>query len=219
LVPHWINAGKKKQNIEWFTRDWLSVLARLIMDTKSLVQERVSVFADGETSDEQLEIALADLRQEEAKEAWELYHRIGDILRSDEMDVPFSSGFSSRMAASLAAEPTLIAPKLASKPARSRARRFALPGVLAAAAAAVAFVGTPQLMVAFQGHPASAPALAVIADGGVERTALTGGARTGQVLRAQGIDEYLMAHQRFSPSVYSSAQYARSATFANESGK
>jgi sigma-E factor negative regulatory protein RseA len=53
----------------------------------------------------------------------------------------------------------------------------------------------------------------------VERTALTGGARTGQVLRAQGIDEYLMAHQRFSPSVYSSAQYARSATFANESGK
>jgi hypothetical protein len=38
------------------------------MDTKSLVQERVSVFADGETSDEQLEIALADLRQEEAQE-------------------------------------------------------------------------------------------------------------------------------------------------------
>lgn len=189
------------------------------MDTKSLVQERISVFADGETSNEQLEVALADLRHNESKETWELYHRIGDILRSDEMDVPMSAGFSARMAASLAAEPTLIAPKRASKSARPGARRFALPGVLAAAAAAVAFVGTPQLIVALQGQPAAAPALAVVAEGGVERTALTAGARPGQVLREQGIDEYLMAHQRFSPSVYSSAQYARSATFANESGK
>ncbi|MFL6718916.1 MAG: sigma-E factor negative regulatory protein [Burkholderiaceae bacterium] len=189
------------------------------MDTKSLVQERVSVFADGETSDEQLEIALADLRQDGAKETWDLYHRIGDILRSDEMDVPMSAGFSARMAASLAAEPILMTPKPASTSARTRARRFALPGVLAAAAAAVAFVGTPQLIVALQGQPTAAPALAVVADGGVERTALTAGTRSGQVLREQGIDEYLMAHQRFSPSVYSSAQYARSATFANESGK
>jgi sigma-E factor negative regulatory protein RseA len=189
------------------------------MDTKSLVQERISVFADGETSDEQLEIALADLRQDDAKETWELYHRIGDILRSDEMDVPMSAAFSARMAASLAAEPALMAPKRTSNSARTGARRFALPGVLAAAAAAVAFVGTPQLIVALQGQPAAAPPLAVVADGGVERTALTAGARSGQVLREQGIDEYLMAHQRFSPSVYSSAQYARSATFANESGK
>lgn len=189
------------------------------MDTKSLVQERISVFADGETSDEQLDIALADLHRDDAKETWELYHRIGDILRSDEMDVPMSAGFSARMAASLAAEPALLAPKRASKFSRSGARRFALPGVLAAAAAAVAFVGTPQLIVALQGQPAAAPALAVVADSGVERTALTAGARPGQVLREQGIDEYLMAHQRFSPSVYSSAQYARSATFANESGK
>lgn len=189
------------------------------MDTKSLVQERISVFADGETSDEQLEIALADLRQEEARDTWELYHRIGDILRSDEMDVPLSAGFSARMAASLAAEPVLIAPRRAAKVARAGARRFALPGVLAAAAAAVAFVGTPHLMVALQGEPAATPALAVVADGGVERAAMTGGARAGQVLREQGIDEYLMAHQRFSPSVYSSAQYARSATFANDSGK
>ena len=189
------------------------------MDTKNVVQERISVFADGETSDEQLEIALADLRHSESKETWELYHRIGDILRSDEMDVPMSAAFSARMAASLAAEPTLVAPRRASRSTKAGVRRFALPGVLAAAAAAVAFVGTPQLIVAFQGQPAAGPALAVVADGGVERTALTSGARSGQTLREQGIDEYLMAHQRFSPSVYSSAQYARSATFANESGK
>jgi sigma-E factor negative regulatory protein RseA len=39
----------------------------------------------------------------------------------------------------------------------------------------------------------------------------------GEVLRDTRIDEYLLAHQRFSPSVYSTAQYARSATFAIDS--
>jgi sigma-E factor negative regulatory protein RseA len=41
----------------------------------------------------------------------------------------------------------------------------------------------------------------------------------GVVLRDPRIDEYLLAHQRFSPSVYSTAQYARSATFATDSNK
>ena len=190
------------------------------MNTKSLGQERISVFADGETSDEQLDIALAELRGEEGKASWALYHQIGDLLRSDEMAMPLSAGFAASMAARLAAEPTLVAPAVPARARKSGLRRIALPGVLAAAAAAVAFVGTPQLMVAMHGSPSAAPAVAVVSDSGVERTALTGKlARAGAVMRDQGIDEYLMAHQRFSPSVYSSAQYARSATFANESGK
>ncbi|SMP69698.1 sigma-E factor negative regulatory protein [Noviherbaspirillum suwonense] len=190
------------------------------METKSLVQERVSVFADGETSDEQLDIALADLRNAEGKASWELYHQIGDLLRSDEMAVPMSAGFAASMAARLAAEPALVAPVLPARARKTGFRRMALPGVLAAAAAAVAFVGTPQLMVAMHGGPGSGATVAVVSDSGVSRTALNvNSARAGAVLRDQGIDEYLMAHQRFSPSVYSSAQYARSATFANESGK
>jgi len=187
------------------------------MNTKSLVHERISVFADGETSDEQLDIALAELRDEDGKATWALYHQIGDLLRSDEMAIPLSAGFSASMAARLAAEPTLVAPVVPARAKKSNVRRIALPGVLAAAAAAVAFVGTPQLMVAMHGSPVSAPAVAVVSDSGVTRSALT--ANVGAVMRDQGIDEYLMAHQRFSPSVYSSAQYARAATFANESGK
>lgn len=188
------------------------------MDTTSLMQERISVFADGETSDDQLEIALADLRQDKGKASWALYHTIGDILRSDEMDTPLSASFSAGLAARLAAEPVLIAPHIANKSRQAGVRRFALPGVLAAAAAAVAFVGTPQLLVAFQESKLAVPSVAVVGGGGVERTALAG-TQSGSALRDQGIDEYLMAHQRFSPSVYSSAQYARSATFANDSGK
>jgi sigma-E factor negative regulatory protein RseA len=39
------------------------------------------------------------------------------------------------------------------------------------------------------------------------------------MLRDPDIDDYLLAHQRFSPSVYSTAQYARSATFATDTEK
>jgi sigma-E factor negative regulatory protein RseA len=190
------------------------------MDTKHSVQERISVFADGEASDEQLDVSFADLRSQDGKASWELYHQIGDILRSDDMNVSLSAGFSARMAARLAAEPVLVAPTLTVQKQRTSVRRFALPGMLAAAAAAVAFVATPQLMVAMQNKAGSNAAITVASDSGVSRAALTNGTgRAGSVLRDQGIDEYLMAHQRFSPSVYSSAQYARSATFANESGK
>jgi sigma-E factor negative regulatory protein RseA len=190
------------------------------MNTKSAAQERISVFADGETSDQQLDIALAELRGEEGKASWGLYHHIGDLLRSDDMAMPLSAGFSAGMAARLAAEPALVAPAIPVQAKKSGLRRMALPGVLAAAAAAVAFVGTPQLMVAMQGSPASSPAVAMVSDSGVARTALSANAvRAGAGMRDQGIDDYVMAHQRFSPSVYSSAQYARSATFANESGK
>ena len=132
------------------------------MNTKSLVHERISVFADGETSDEQLDIALADLRNEDGKTTWELYHQIGDLLRSDEMAIPLSAGFSASMAARLAAEPALVAPAVTARARKSGVRRIALPGMLAAAAAAVAFVGTPQLMVAMHGSPASGPAIAVV---------------------------------------------------------
>jgi sigma-E factor negative regulatory protein RseA len=189
------------------------------MFTKSLAQERISIFADGETSDEQLDIALADLRNEDGRASWELYHQIGDLLRSDEMAIPLSAAFSASMAARLAAEPVLIAP-LHARGKKTGVRRLALPGVLAAAAAAVAFVATPQLMVAMQGAPAPGAAVAVASSDGVARASLAGNtARAGRMMRDQGINEYLMAHQRFSPSVYSSTQYARSATFANESGK
>ena len=190
------------------------------MDTKSLVHERISVFADGETSDGQVDIALADLRSEEGRATWGLYHQIGDLLRSDEMAMPLTAGFSAKMAARLAAEPVMLAPALPVGMKKSRMRRIALPGVLAAAAAAVAFVGTPQLMLAMHGSSAPSATVAAVSDTGVARTALNANAARGAaVMRNQGIDEYLMAHQRFSPSVYSSAQYARSATFANESGK
>lgn len=225
------------------------------MDTIKMTQEQVSAFADGELSESQTDAVLMGLRGPQGRADWDLYHQIGDVLRSEETSGGLSSGFAARMAARLEAEPAIVAPVI--QVARERAqrgnagsrlssvRRFAMPGVVAAAVAAVAFLGAPQLMVAMNGGPAKAHSAqepsqsmvasashtishaSVIAASAPIESAVAAPSSEAQpksgakevMLRDEGMDEYLMAHQRFSPSVYSTAQFARSATFANESGK
>jgi sigma-E factor negative regulatory protein RseA len=94
----------------------------------------------------------------------------------------------------------------------------------AAAMAAVAFVATPQLMVAMHGNPISAETSIASAStdkpSAADSATVTAASASGEVvMRDPRIDDYLFAHQRFSPSLYSTAQYARSATFATESTK
>ena len=218
-------------------------------------KEQISAFADGELAETHIDLALAALRQPEAQQTWDLYHQIGDTLRSEEMAFSLSEHFAAKMAARLAAEPLILAPQAAQgalEPAaalvnaahangaskhpvmpRQFMRRFGVPGVaVAAAVAAIVFVAVPQ-------HPALTNpngdnALATATTGGsgstasVVNVATASGSlqRAGQIsaLSQQGerdanIDEYLVAHQRFSPAMYSSAQYARSAGFTINSDK
>lgn len=185
------------------------------MDNRDMTRERISAFVDGECGEVEADIALAALHGEGDQANWELYHQIGDVLRSDDMAVHMSSDFSARMAARLAAEPIHLMPNahcLAVPDVRAarRFRRWALPGMAAAAAAAaMAFVATPQLMVAMKGSPAPVQTVATVAASATE----------GAVLRDERIDDYLLAHQRFSPSVFSTTQYARTAAFASDSDK
>lgn len=223
------------------------------MNTKERTQEQISALADDELSDSQIEIALAALRDPQAQADWDIYHQIGDVLRSDDMAFSLSGDFSTRMAARLAAEPAILAPAPAttSSPApvttqggqgvaegggyfASQLKRFALPGVAAAAVATAVFVTAPQMLVAKRDAvPGGGAAVVMVAADpapAVHAVPVASGPASpegrivrveqhGEVLRDPRIDEYLMAHQRFSPSVYSSAQYARSATFAIDSGK
>jgi sigma-E factor negative regulatory protein RseA len=195
------------------------------MNTKDMSREQISALADGELSDQQLEVALAALRQQDARADWDVYHQIGDVLRSDDMAVSLSPEFSARMAARLEAEPAIVAPIVQTVPsiAPRPSRRWAIPGMVAAAAmAGIAFVTTPHLMVALQGQSdasavaSSTPALAVPS---ASESTVAASVAGDVVLRDPRIDDYLLAHQRFSPSVYSTAQYARSATFATDSSK
>lgn len=181
------------------------------MNTTNMMQEQISAFADNELSDGHLDTTLAALRQTEGRNTWDLYHQIGDALRSDDLNSPPSADFTAKLFARLEAEPTLLAP-----PAKRMSdmkvsiKRFAMPGMAAAALAVAAFLMVPQMMtqnaaLLASNHAAPAPQTITVAS------------KDGDVLRDPRIDEYLLAHQRFSPSVYSTAQYARSATFAVDS--
>lgn len=210
------------------------------METKNMTQERISALLDNELPDEQLNLAFAALRQAEGLAAWDVYHQIGDVLRSDDMAHEFSSDFNARLMARLEAEPTIVAPQPQMQPqlqsmaaaggARTCAlRRFAAPTAVAAVAV-LALMNSPQLLVALKGGGAKEPIaigttvarnapgspLLQVAMGDNSVSAPT---QNGVVLRDPRIDEYLLAHQRFSPAWNSTAQYARSATFASDSDK
>lgn len=74
------------------------------MDTNKKIREHISALGDGELAEADLELAFAALQEPGGREAWDLYHRIGDVLRAQ--PVPdLSPAFSARLAARLAAEP------------------------------------------------------------------------------------------------------------------
>jgi len=145
-----------------------------------MTSERISALADGELSSDELTIALAALRgSEKERDDWEIYHQIGEVLRSDDMGVSLSAGFNARMMALLDAEPTIVAPQLApdavapavqAKPANgdhratpSRLSRFFLPSAAAAAAAVAAvFVAMPQQAVVTADSGKAAAQVAVV---------------------------------------------------------
>ena len=206
--------------------------------------ERISALADGELDDSDVGAVLKLLRQSEEKSTWELYHQIGDTLRSDEMAFKLSDGFSAKMLARLEAEPVIIAPQfqtaqrdnqektlVSDKTSVMQAivRRFVVPGMAAAAAVSVVFFVTapPQTATLADSNNLSSSNLALSAGNKITATTagqqavvrVSGLAQQGEVVRDSRIDDYLLAHQQFSPSMYSSAQYARSAAFAPESDK
>ena len=222
------------------------------MNTKEMTQEQISALVDGELSDCHVDMALATLRQPDGHAVWDAYHQIGDVLRSDEMAVALSADFATRIAARLQKEPTIVAPVTATKhlmsdsaaPAKRALRHWGLSATGAAMVAAIAFLATPQLMVALKGNsgnstlaPTMLASAAHTAASNVSDSMIaasesrkvqvnvatvsqaTAAASGAIILRDPRIDDYLLAHQRFSPSVYSTAQYARSAAFATDSDK
>lgn len=204
------------------------------MNTKNTIHEQISALADGEVEEGRIESAFAALRTQEGRDAWQDYHQIGDVLRSDDMAFSMSSDFAAKLMRRLDDEPAIVAaPRrqqagrthvpVSEASARFGMRRFVFPGV------AAAIMATLTILVAQQwiGTGKDMSSSMVAASGQSSMNATTGASAGGMasvqqernLMRDPGIDEYLLAHQRFSPSLYSTAQYARSATFAVDSDK
>lgn len=75
-----------------------------LMDTNKKNRERISALCDDALPKDDHELASAALRTDEGRAAWEVYHLIGDMLRTGE-SADLSPGFSGRLAARLDAEP------------------------------------------------------------------------------------------------------------------
>ncbi|MCH8618474.1 sigma-E factor negative regulatory protein [Undibacterium sp. TS12] len=213
------------------------------MDKSINQHESISAMADGELSDAQLDALLAGLNKAECKDAWEVYHQIGDVLRSDELAITFSADFSKKLSEKLDAEPVIFAPSAMQRKSGSpensseKKKRFlgAYAAVASVAAAAIfAFIMVPQLDMSRSGgdsmlqansklSPASNVQMASHNEGANLNALALGNQvnqsseKNGQVKEKKGaeiemlrdprIDSYLLAHQRFSPTINAGAQY------------
>lgn len=143
-----------------------------------LTPEEVSQLMDGELDAQRVEHACHGLRETASMETWICYHVIGDTLRGCG---GLSRGFAERFAARLGAEPTLLAP-----PPR-RPTPAAVAWALAASVAAVSVVG----WVALTTMPLPPAALATVEQATAVRAA---------DVRRPVENEYLLAHQEYSPT-------------------
>ena len=175
------------------------------------MKTKISALVDGELETGELSGVIDALdRSPETRETWRLYHLISDAMRDTSIGSP---GFAERFSGRLAAEPTILAP---GRLPAERVRWVALSA--AASVAAVVLVGWLALApVAPDGHPGAAPGIplaemrpgafvqpaathSVVAGGGnlVERHGAAG-RLVAPALLPQGTNDYLIAHQEFSP--------------------
>jgi sigma-E factor negative regulatory protein RseA len=145
------------------------------------MNDRISALMDGEVDEKsaaQLIEALA--RDAEAVRTWRSYHLIGDAMRGGML---LSERFTERVAQRLAAEPTVLAPRRL----RTESPRLFTMSALAASFAAVALVG----WMAFAPQPQVGPA--PLAQAPADKPVL--------VPLPNAANDYLLAHQGFSPRV------------------
>ena len=152
--------------------------------------DKISALMDGELDDRQAREQLVRLKQDdELIGCWHAFHVIGDALRGEPV---LSQGFNRRLSDRLNGEPTVLAPQ---RRAVKRMTTYALSA--AASVSAVALVG----WIAFVSNPfapqpelAKAPAAATVLPSAAPPAQLASVPSDGTM------NEYLIAHQGFSPS-------------------
>jgi sigma-E factor negative regulatory protein RseA len=157
---------------------------------------------DGELDGREAHQELARLKQQDAlRDSWDTYHLISDALRGDAL---LSADLKLRVSERLAQEPTVLAPHLG---AVRKFPTYVLP--VAASVSAVALVGWFAISINTNNiQPettrAPTPAAALLPTPPVPQLA--------SVPNEGNMNEYLLAHQGFSPStaIQGVAPYIRS---------
>lgn len=142
------------------------------------MNERISALMDGEQDGPDLSQDLARLKNDlDLRRTWDTYHLIGDALRDHV--VP---GYVAKVSERLAAEPTVLAPPR--REASGKRTQIALSAAAGAAGIAlVAWMALPALRPEPQQVAVTPPAPAIVA-----------------TPAAVGVENYLLAHQSYSPA-------------------
>ncbi len=143
------------------------------------MKETLSAWMDSELSGQQAGPLLPQLKRDaELRRNWDCYHLIGDALRG-----VHGPDLCAGICARLNAEPTVLAPRRRHK---TEGLRWITLSV-AASAAAVVFVG----WMALSGTQQDSVQVAAVPAAEVKQVAVPAG---------EGAKDYLLAHQRYSPS-------------------
>ena len=172
------------------------------------MKEKISALMDGELEGHAAEEAFESLRGEgEALESWRMYHLISDGLRQTTM---LSAGFTTRVSQRLAQEPTVLAP--GRLPGRTPVQRFAYAA--AASAAAIGLVSWLAFGPQAGPQPEVPKATIAVAPANVTLAPVT-------VQLTSSANDYLLAHQGFSPrvSLQGMVPYVRTVAERGESNK
>jgi sigma-E factor negative regulatory protein RseA len=157
------------------------------------MRHQISAFMDGELLDEETDVLLSALKRDETLfNEWATFHVIGDALKEHYSPRrELSVDFGERMKRRLNEEPTVLAPE---RSAPRRQRAWAL-----SAAASVAAVAMVLGITFYNENPVEV---------GQETTSVA----------STRVDDYLMAHQEFSPStmMQGMAPYVRTVSVARD---
>ena len=170
--------------------------------------DRISAFMDGETRRHESRQAILHLKQDqEYCESWNTFHLIGDVLRGDPL---LRDGFTVRLRSRLQQEPTVLAPRFSWRKPVSLALSAAAS--LAAVAVILTLILTDNPL---QPQPQLAAVLKPETTGSTQTAALPQPVPAANQSR---VNEYLMAHQEFSPSttLQGVAPYVRTVSVAHD---
>jgi len=158
------------------------------------MNDKISALMDGELDDKSTAEMIDSLgRDGDALRVWRAYHLISDAMRDSRM---LSDGFTARVAARLSAEPALLAP------ARLQAEQR--KWLVLSAAASVAAVSLVSWLAFAPQREAPPPQVAQASPTPLKK-------QPAIVPLPSGTNDYLLAHQGFSPraSLQGMAPYVR----------
>ncbi|HEY7743469.1 MAG TPA: sigma-E factor negative regulatory protein [Burkholderiales bacterium] len=150
---------------------------------------KISEWMDGELTAHETRQQVDRLKVDaDLRHSWDTFHLIGDVMRGERA---LSTDFERRLAARLAGEPTVLAPRA---PAVRRTVTYALSA--AASLSAVALVG----WLAFVSNPLAPPPQIAQPQTAPVPESIPAEPQLASVPSDGTMNEYLIAHQEFSPS-------------------